>query len=77
MSALNHKYPVFFDLEKIEAHISGGGEIALEKLHFLWKNSPDADVSVWSETYLEEITHRDSKYKNTTLKGEKIKWENV
>ena len=42
----NKLYPVFLKMDKLRLLIVGGGEVAIEKLHFLLKSSPNANVTV-------------------------------
>lgn len=45
-SISNPLYPVFLKLHELDLLIVGAGEVAHEKLHFILKNSPDANVTV-------------------------------
>ncbi len=40
----NHLYPIFLKMAQLKVLIVGGGNVALEKLTFLLKSSPDANV---------------------------------
>lgn len=42
----NTLYPVFLKLAQLKILIVGAGEVAKEKLHFLLKSSPDAQITV-------------------------------
>jgi len=42
----NNLYPIFLKMNQLQALIIGGGNIALEKLTFLLKSSPDAKVTM-------------------------------
>ena len=42
----NTLYPVFLKMSSINVLIVGGGYVAEEKLSFLMKSSPDANVSM-------------------------------
>ena len=46
MEERNHLYPIFLKLQKLQVLIVGGGFVAEEKLHFLLKSSPDANVNM-------------------------------
>jgi siroheme synthase-like protein len=46
MNEQNTLYPVFLKMNKLRLLIVGGGSVAIEKLHFLLKSSPDAHVTV-------------------------------
>ena len=46
MRELNELYPIFLKACKLEFLIVGGGYVALEKLDFLFKSSPNAKVTL-------------------------------
>jgi len=53
----NNLYPVFLKLNSLRVLIVGGGYAAEEKLHFLLKSSPDANVKMVA-TFFREGTAR-------------------
>jgi len=55
MDEKNTLYPVFLKLSQLKVLIVGGGNVAEEKLHFLMKSSPDAQVSIVA-TFFRENT---------------------
>ncbi|MDO6813768.1 precorrin-2 dehydrogenase/sirohydrochlorin ferrochelatase family protein [Tenacibaculum soleae] len=50
----NNLYPIFLKTEQLEILIVGGGFVALEKLSFLLKSSPNAKVTMVSPFFREE-----------------------
>lgn len=52
---LNQLYPIFLRMNLFETLIVGGGAVALEKLSFLLKSSPNARVKMVSKTFDQEI----------------------
>lgn len=50
----NNKYPIFLKTNNFRILIVGGGEVAQEKLTFLFKSSPDAKVRVVADFYRKE-----------------------
>lgn len=54
MKEKNELYPVFLKVNKLNILIVGGGNVGHEKLHFLLKCSPNANVEVLSKTFLPE-----------------------
>ena len=50
----NNLYPIFLKTEQLEILIVGGGFVALEKLSFLLKSSPNAKVTMVSPCFREE-----------------------
>jgi len=51
----NPLYPIFLKADQLDILIVGGGYVALEKLTFLFKSSPNAAVSVVSIDYIQEV----------------------
>jgi precorrin-2 dehydrogenase/sirohydrochlorin ferrochelatase len=49
----NNLYPLFMKVKNLEILIVGGGFVAEEKLEFLLKSSPDANVTMVSPMYRE------------------------
>lgn len=54
MEERNELYPVFLKVNNINILIIGGGNVGLEKLHFLLKSSPNANVEVLAKWFLPE-----------------------
>ncbi|MFO7720639.1 MAG: bifunctional precorrin-2 dehydrogenase/sirohydrochlorin ferrochelatase [Gillisia sp.] len=52
MEERNELYPVFLKVNKLNILIVGGGEVGHEKLHFLLKSSPNAQVEMIATWYL-------------------------
>ena len=48
MSDRNNLYPIFLKTSQLKVLIVGGGFVALEKVSFLLKSSPDAEVEIVS-----------------------------
>jgi len=63
----NTLYPVFLKLETLNVLIVGGGEVGAEKLRFMLKSSPDANITLVAETINEEITELLSNRSNINL----------
>ncbi len=51
----NELYPIFLKVSQLNVLIVGGGTVALEKLSFLLKSSPNAKVLVVSKEYDENL----------------------
>lgn len=62
----NGLYPIFLKVKKLKILIVGGGNVALEKLQFLLKSSPESQVKVVALDFKDEIKLL-SKDKNVTL----------
>ncbi|WP_366185078.1 bifunctional precorrin-2 dehydrogenase/sirohydrochlorin ferrochelatase [Flavobacterium ovatum] len=51
----NELYPIFLKLHNLSVLIVGGGNVGLEKLSFLLKSSPNANVEVVAPKFLPEL----------------------
>jgi len=51
----NELYPVFLKVATLEVLIVGGGNVGLEKLTFLLKSSPSANVTMVSKAFIPEL----------------------
>lgn len=58
----NNLYPIFLKMQQLEILIVGGGNVALEKLNFLLKSSPDAKVTIVAPVFKKEIKQLASLY---------------
>ncbi|MBE7652443.1 precorrin-2 dehydrogenase/sirohydrochlorin ferrochelatase family protein [Tenacibaculum finnmarkense] len=58
----NNLYPVFLKMEQLNVLIVGGGNVALEKLTFLLKSSPNAKVKMVAPFFREETMALASKF---------------
>jgi precorrin-2 dehydrogenase/sirohydrochlorin ferrochelatase len=51
----NNLYPIFLKMHKLQVLIVGGGNVALEKLTFLLKSSPTANVTMVAPFFREDV----------------------
>ncbi|WP_299398100.1 bifunctional precorrin-2 dehydrogenase/sirohydrochlorin ferrochelatase [uncultured Gelidibacter sp.] len=51
----NNLYPIFLKMHHIQTLIVGGGNVALEKLTFLLKSSPNANVEMVAPFFRDEV----------------------
>jgi len=51
----NMLYPVFFKLDKLKMLIVGAGEVGYEKLSFIMKSSPNANITIVATWVGEEV----------------------
>jgi len=63
----NNLYPIFLKLENLQTLLVGGGNVGLEKLTALLKNSPEAKVTIVADFICDEIVTLASKKKNVNL----------
>ena len=77
----NELYPIFLKTHQLETLIVGGGFVALEKLSFLLKSSPNSKVTLVSPFFREETKALSNKfdikmiadnYNNSYLSGKNI-----
>jgi len=52
----NQLYPVFFKLNNVRLLIVGAGEVGNEKLHFILKSSPNANITIVAPWANDEVT---------------------
>lgn len=55
MTERNDLFPIFLKLNQLQVLVVGGGNVAIEKLHFLFKSSPNAQVTLVASEVREEI----------------------
>lgn len=60
---MNELYPIFLKVSELNVLIVGGGKIGFEKITFLLKSSPNANVTVVAKNYIDEFTEIDSNFK--------------
>jgi len=58
----NELYPIFLKVHQLNVLIVGGGNVALEKVSFLLKSSPNAQVQMVAPFFLEEVKELVSKH---------------
>ena len=63
----NELYPIFLKLQQLNVLIVGGGNVGLEKLTFLLKSSPNANVEVVAPHFLPELEALSQKYPSVKL----------
>lgn len=52
---MNTLYPIFLKLHQLNLLIVGAGYVGYEKLHFILKNSPDANITVVAKEVSKEV----------------------
>jgi precorrin-2 dehydrogenase/sirohydrochlorin ferrochelatase len=67
MSDRNNLFPVFLKLETLETLIVGGGNVGLEKLSGLLKNSPAAKITLIARDIQEDIKSLARQHAGVTL----------
>jgi precorrin-2 dehydrogenase/sirohydrochlorin ferrochelatase len=69
----NELYPIFLKLHNINVLIVGGGNVGLEKLSFMLKSSPNANVEVVAPKFLPELEALVEKHPSVKLTQAKFK----
>ena len=67
MQAKNTLYPVFLKLDQIEVLIIGAGAIGLEKLTYMLKSSPEANITVIAKEFHYKVVELSYFYSNIHL----------
>lgn len=73
----NFLYPIFLKLDKVETLIVGGGLVGLEKLSFLLKSSPNANVTLVASEILPEIEMLASVFSGVKLRYKKFSLDDL
>lgn len=63
----NELYPIFLKLHQLNVLIVGGGNVGLEKLSFMLKSSPNANVEVVAPKFLPELEALAQKHPSVKL----------
>jgi precorrin-2 dehydrogenase/sirohydrochlorin ferrochelatase len=69
----NELYPIFLKLHQLNVLIVGGGNVGLEKLSFMLKSSPNANVEVVAIQFLPELETLVQKHPSVKLTKSKFK----
>lgn len=72
-SKVNTLYPIFVKLHQLNTTIVGGGEVGLEKVSFMLKNSPDAKITLIARSICEEIWELAVIHTNLTIQKKALK----
>jgi len=60
---MNELYPIFLKVSELNVLIVGGGNVGFEKITFLLKSSPNANVTIVAEEFIEQFSGLDSRFK--------------
>jgi precorrin-2 dehydrogenase/sirohydrochlorin ferrochelatase len=69
----NELYPIFLKLHNLNVLIVGGGNVGLEKLSFMLKSSPNANVEVVAPKFLPELEALVERHPSVKLTQAKFK----
>ncbi len=70
--AENELYPIFLKLNQLQVLIVGGGNVGFEKLFFMLKSSPNANVEVVATRFLPELETLAAKHPSVKLTKRKF-----
>ncbi len=65
----NQLYPIFLKVNQLNILIVGGGHVALEKLTFLVKSSPNANILIVAKEFNKSIIELSQKYDISMVKS--------
>lgn len=68
----NELYPIFLKIHQLNVLIVGGGNVGLEKLSFMLKSSPNANVEVVAPKFLPELVALQQKHPSVKLTHKKF-----
>jgi precorrin-2 dehydrogenase/sirohydrochlorin ferrochelatase len=60
---MNNLYPIFLKANQLNVLVIGAGKVGTEKLHFLLKSSPNANVEVIAERFDDEVITLSNSFK--------------
>lgn len=63
----NTLFPIFLKIEQLKTLVVGGGNVGLEKVEALLRNSPDAEIQLVAPSIKEEIVALSEKHKLTLI----------
>jgi len=72
----NTLYPIFLKVRQLNVLIIGAGKVGTEKLHFLLKSSPDANVEVVADTFSDELVEL-ATFHTVSLKHKKFDFDDL
>ena len=64
----NNLFPVFLKMERLNTLIVGGGNVGLEKLEAILRNSPEASITLVGVNIKEHIKEMALEYPKLTLR---------
>lgn len=77
MQTGNRLFPIFLKLENLDTLLVGGGNVGLEKLSALLKNSPEAKITVVAPLILEEVKVLAAEHPQVSLVYRKFEWDDL
>lgn len=73
----NELFPVFLKVHELNVLLVGGGNVALEKLTFLFKSSPQANVTLVADRILPEVRAIAKKHASLRLFERRFGWNDL
>lgn len=73
----NVLYPVFLKMHKIQTLIVGGGNVGLEKLEAILRNSPEAQITLVAPFIREEIKALVETHQGVKLEERPFEWTDI
>jgi precorrin-2 dehydrogenase/sirohydrochlorin ferrochelatase len=69
---MNNLFPIFLKLHEIDTLLVGGGNVGLEKLTAVLKNSPEARLTVVADSFLPEVRELIAQYPHVEVHERKF-----
>ncbi len=73
----NRLFPIFLKLENLQTLVVGGGNVGLEKLSALLKNSPEAPITLVADLIREEVRELAAKHPSVQLVHRRFEWSDL
>lgn len=74
---MNTLFPIFIKLDQIQTLVVGGGNVGIEKLEALLRNSPQANISLVADLVREEIYELQKKHPQVLIYPRKFDWADL
>lgn len=74
---MNTLFPIFVKLHQINTLVVGGGNVGLEKLEALLRNSPEAKITLIAPEIREEILELQKKHPQVELIHRRFEWSDL
>lgn len=74
---MNTLFPIFVKLDKIQVLLVGGGNVGLEKLSAMLRNSPEANITIVADMILDEVWQLLQNHPQVQVRQRKFEYEDL
>lgn len=74
---MNTLFPIFVKLDQIKVLLVGGGNVGLEKLSAMLRNSPEANITIVADRILDEVWELVAKHPTVSISQRKFEWTDL